>query len=224
MGKRDVLAAFDILKDELKALIPELNRQASKLFESQSYKESRELTYVAENLIEYQKKVSELEEEWLNVSTNLKEEYFQSTEKLASHDHTSEQAEENVVDHQTPEVEASDEDMVNKIFPRMEKSKKNETDKEEFLIPLLQILVEHGGHLTTRQVYPLIEKSMKNTLTEEDLKPLSDGNPRIRYKNTLTWGRKFFAERGFLEYTVGTEFWSITAAGRNYLREYLTSN
>jgi len=68
MEKYEVIPAFDMLLEELDAIIPELNQQSAQLMEEKKYPEARKIISKAESVIAFQSKVKALREEWLSMA------------------------------------------------------------------------------------------------------------------------------------------------------------
>jgi hypothetical protein len=67
MQNNEVIPAFDMLLEELDAIIPELNNQGARLMEEKKYTQARDIIAKAESVIAFQEKVRALREEWLNL-------------------------------------------------------------------------------------------------------------------------------------------------------------
>jgi hypothetical protein len=68
MNSKEVIPAFDILLEELDSIIPELNQQGAKLMENKKYNEARKIISKAELVIDFQRKLKDLREEWLRMA------------------------------------------------------------------------------------------------------------------------------------------------------------
>jgi len=67
MQNHEVIPAFDMLMEELDAIIPELNQQGARLMEEKRYAQARDIITKAESVIAFQEKVRALREEWLKL-------------------------------------------------------------------------------------------------------------------------------------------------------------
>lgn len=90
----------------------------------------------------------------------------------------------------------------------------------DYEIPLLTTLIMLGGSAKTSDVYPLLEKVMKDTLK---VHPEEYGHYKIQadiiWKNKTQWAREYLKRKGQLDGSV-RGVWSITDAGRERLRLY----
>jgi len=68
MNTKEVVPAFDMLLEELDAIIPELNKQGAQLMQEKKYDQARQIIAKAEAVIAFQAKVSALREEWLKMA------------------------------------------------------------------------------------------------------------------------------------------------------------
>lgn len=68
MNTKEVVPAFDMLLDELDAIIPELNNQGAQLMQEKKYDQARAIIAKAEAVIAFEAKVSVLREEWLKMA------------------------------------------------------------------------------------------------------------------------------------------------------------
>jgi restriction system protein len=67
MQNHEVIPAFDMLLEELDAIIPELNQKGAHLMEEKKYSKARDIITKAESVITFQEKVRALRDEWLNL-------------------------------------------------------------------------------------------------------------------------------------------------------------
>ena len=68
MNDRDVMPAFDILMEELDAIVTHLNQQGAQLMQAKEYAQAREVIVKAEAVLAFQAKVKALQEEWVRLS------------------------------------------------------------------------------------------------------------------------------------------------------------
>jgi len=67
MKNNEVIPAFNMLLEELDAIIPALNKQGARLMEEKKYSQARDVISKAESVIVFQEKVKALRDEWLNL-------------------------------------------------------------------------------------------------------------------------------------------------------------
>lgn len=98
--------------------------------------------------------------------------------------------------------------------PRKDRSKADgRTPEWEFRIPILEALVELGGHAHCQKVKDWISRQMGSRLTEMDKVTLSDGKT-IRWENSVHWERQALVDEGLLYPSRKVGIWEITPAGR----------
>jgi len=68
MNTKEVIPAFDMLLEELDAIVPELNKQGAQLMKEMKYDQARQIIAKAEAVVTFQGKVSALREEWLRMA------------------------------------------------------------------------------------------------------------------------------------------------------------
>ena len=87
------------------------------------------------------------------------------------------------------------------------------TPEWEFRIPILEALIDLGGHAHCQRVKNWIGLEMVNLLTEADRETLSDGKT-IRWENSVHWERQALVDEGLLYPSRRMGIWEITPAGR----------
>ncbi|HQA29301.1 MAG TPA: winged helix-turn-helix domain-containing protein [Brevefilum fermentans] len=70
MNDRDVMPAFDMLMEELDAIVTHLNQQGAQLMQAKEYAQAREVIVKAEAVLAFQAKVKALQEEWVRLSVS----------------------------------------------------------------------------------------------------------------------------------------------------------
>ena len=92
------------------------------------------------------------------------------------------------------------------------------TPEPEYVIPILQALVQAGGRGRTADIVDRVGEIMKNRLNEYDHGTLGAGE--IRWRNTAEWCRNSMKERTphLLNPEAPHGWWEITDAGRDHLK------
>jgi len=186
---RDVIPAFEMLLEELDRIIPELNDQGKQLLDQKKYDEAHDIINKAQSVVEFQKKVVSLRDEWVSMDVP-------SSRKAPT-----------VFD-----------DNIFTVVQLKKIADGKRTSEEEFKIPILKALVDLGGSATKGNVIDVLEISMVNQLNEFDWQTLSSSNNEIRWKNTAAWARNEMVDEGLLSDKSAYGLWEITPAGRNYLQ------
>lgn len=89
------------------------------------------------------------------------------------------------------------------------------TPEEEFILPILEALVELGGEAHASDVLKLVHAKMKNILNTYDYEDLSSNNQK-RWENTAQWVKYKMVEEGLLDRNVPRGVWRITEKGRKF--------
>ena len=92
------------------------------------------------------------------------------------------------------------------------------TPEWEFRIPILEALIDLGGHAHCQRVKNWIGLEMVNLLTEADRETLSDGKT-IRWENSVHWERQALVDEGLLYPSRRMGIWEITPAGREVVEK-----
>lgn len=87
----------------------------------------------------------------------------------------------------------------------------------EYVLPLLETLVELGGSAPMSKVVDRLEGKLDGKLTKTDRRVLSSG--RVRWKNRAQFVRLGLIREGYMAKEAPRGIWEITPAGRNRLME-----
>ncbi|MFZ8826040.1 MAG: winged helix-turn-helix domain-containing protein, partial [Candidatus Caldipriscus sp.] len=93
------------------------------------------------------------------------------------------------------------------------------TPKEQFIIPILEAIIELGGRAKVKDVLERVHDKMKGILNEHDYKPLPSKPKEKRWENTAQWARLDMVEKGLLAKDSPRGIWEITDKGRKYYYE-----
>lgn len=103
---------------------------------------------------------------------------------------------------------------------RSSREEKWRTPEEDYIIPLLESLVELGGRARTKDVLDRVYQKMKDQLTEADKEKLPKGQD-IRWRNTVQWCRFALVKEGLITPNTPRRTIEITEKGREYLKKWL---
>lgn len=107
-----------------------------------------------------------------------------------------------------------------KLFEKREKLKKGlKTKQEEYIIPILEVLIELGGSGKISEVLDRVYEKMKDKLNKYDLDPLPSDPKAIRWKNTAQWAKVEMVKKGLLSSKAPKGVWEITQRGRDYFEK-----
>lgn len=192
MINKEVIPAFEMLLDELDAIILESNKQGSQLMDEKKYPEAHGVISKAEAVVAFQVKVKALRDEWVEMDVPL----TKSRPPLLK------KRKKNISRVTTTKLETG-----------------LRTNEVAFRIPILQALVTVGGSARRPRVFDELEKIMADQLNKYDWQPLPSNTKSTRWKNTAAWARQDLIDEGFLSNTSARGIWEITPAGRAALEE-----
>ena len=87
--------------------------------------------------------------------------------------------------------------------------------EEEYMLPLLEVLQQHGGRAPAREVIEEVGQRVADRLTTLDKEIVHSGG--VRWRNRVQFARLRLVDRGFLKKDSPKGVWEITKEGENYL-------
>jgi len=191
---KEIIPAFDLLLEELAAIIPELNKQGKQLLDENKYSEAKEIIDKAQGVMAFQGKVKTLREEWLEMEVPQTKISVRNRKKKGSRRTTT----------------------------KLPKGLR--TNDNEFRIPILQALVKLGGSAKRQYVFDELEMIMSDQLNDYDWQPLPSNKRSVRWKNSAAWARQDLVDMGYLSSNSPNGIWEITEAGKTALEENVNKN
>ncbi len=104
-----------------------------------------------------------------------------------------------------------------RLMGRIQRGEK--TPEAEYVVPILQALVQAGGRGRTAEIVDGVGQIMKGRLNEYDYKQLGAGE--TRWRNTTMWCRNTMANKmnpPLINPSAPHGWWEITDAGRECLK------
>lgn len=202
---KGVEVAFEILKEEIDIAINDLSERIAKLSKQQEFDKAKALIDVGRKVKEYKEKVMALEREWKEIFE--REEIRNGTIETGI-----QKTDDEVIN---PELVQR---VIKKARERLKKGMR--TPKEEYVIPILESLIELGGKGEIGQVLKRVYEKMKVKLTWYDMQKLPSSGT-IRWENTAQWVRFDLVRQGFLSDNSPRGIWEITEKGREYYNRLL---
>lgn len=193
MINTEVIPAFDMLLDELEAIIPELNKKGAQLMQELNYAQAKDVIAKAEAVMAFKEKVKALRDEWLSLD---------------------------VPSMKPPKVRQSR--AMNKKHSRNKTSQLKSglrTKNEDFHLPILRVLIRTGGHASLASLLTELEKDLASQLNEYDWETLPSSNKTVRWKNNVGWAKKKLIDSGYLSGDSPKGTWEITEAGRMFVEK-----
>jgi hypothetical protein len=199
---KGVEVAFEILEEEIDIAINELSERIAQLSKQQEFDKAEALIDVGRKVKEYKEKIMALKREW--------KEIFEQEEIRNETSETSIQKDDDRL-FNSESVELG----IKKAKERLKKGLR--TPEEEYIIPILESLIELGGKGKIGQVLKRVYEKMKVKLTWYDMQKLPSSG-EIRWENTAQWVRFYLVRQGFLSKDSPRGVWEITDKGREYYR------
>lgn len=164
--------AFEMLEEEIDKIISNISKTIAELSQRQDFERARNLIDMAQRIKDYKNRLTVFKEEWRKIT-----------------------GDENVIIIET-EIDApksSSEAKDQALRKLKQKNKKDmRTPEREFIIPILEALIELGGKGKVSEVLKLVFERMKNKLKTYDLEKIPAGE--IRWRNTARWARKMMIQ------------------------------
>lgn len=92
--------------------------------------------------------------------------------------------------------------------------------ENEYIIPILESVVELGGRAKTRDVLKKVREKVAHKLTEYDFEGLPSNPNEQRWMNRSRWCRQNLVNEGLLSSVSERGIWEITDKGLEYLRKH----
>lgn len=195
---REVLPAFEMLLEELEAIIPILNEQASRLVKENKYDNVRKIMERAEFTNAFQQKVINLRDEWIERDFPSTRDQSGESNKDQSHLFT----QEPLLPIPSTRVSGT------RLRPGLR------TSNEELRLPILQALVDLGGAADFGELLKRLEVTLKPILNKYDWSPLPTDADSVRWKNNVAWAKAPLRKAGLLRSDSQLGTWEITEKGR----------
>jgi restriction system protein len=93
------------------------------------------------------------------------------------------------------------------------------TPEEQFVIPILESIIELGGKAEMKDILKLVHDKMKSILNRYDYEALPSNPKQKRWENTAQWARNTMVDEGFLVKDSPRGIWEITEKGKKFYEE-----
>ncbi|ANE41193.1 hypothetical protein JM64_03735 [Fervidobacterium ngatamarikiense] len=197
--REGVNIAFEMLEEEIGKIVNNLAKSIAEVSKKQDFERTKKLIDIAQRIKEYKNRLIAFKEEWRKIIGN--EKAIITRIEISSQNGSSEARE------QAPRELKQN----NKTGMR--------TPEREFIIPILESLIELDGKGKVSEVLKLVFERMKNKLKTYDLEKIPAGE--IRWRNTARWARKMMIKEGLLEPNSPNGIWEITDKGREYYLQHV---
>ena len=193
MINTEVIPAFDMLLDQLEAIIPELNKKGAQLMQELNYAQAKEVIAKAEAVMAFEEKVKALRDEWLRLDVPSMKSPLVRKPRTRNNKHSR---------NKTSQLKGG-----------------LRTKNEDFHLPILRVLIRTGGRASLATLLTELKKDLAGQLNEYDWETLPSSGKTIRWKNNVGWAKKILIEAGYLSGDSRKGIWEITEAGRKFVEK-----
>lgn len=183
----NVMAAFEILVEEIEAEIELTNQLGARAFENGDLDRAQSILDRARQLSEHRERVVALRREWTTL----------------------------VPDADGGDDDDDDVTQQRQNFGRLPRGMR--TPEEDFYLPILRALKQLGGSAKTSDVLDTVGELMADTLREVDYEPLLSDPKLPRWRNTAAWARNHLVREGYLRDDSPKGTWELSDKGRQYV-------
>jgi hypothetical protein len=216
-NEQNVLAAFDVLIEELESALRSIHTGGADALEAGNYEQAQRAIEIARRAMLLREKIAAHKEAWKEVKGTSSEQ--SDPEQHISH--------ETAVQRQTrtpparikpqPDVHQELTPPVGRLIAgRIRKGLR--TPEPAFFCPILQALSDLGGSAKRSEVFHFLEHSMRDVLKPIDYQILSSEAEQLRWQNSAQWARNLMVKEGLLQEDSPVGIWEITEKGRLFLQ------
>ena len=196
MDKDEVYIAFELLLEEIEKAVNMISNEAEKYLKAKDFAKAKTLTEYAERLQDLREKVKALQREYQTILRIF-------SEKIPTQ----------------VQIEQVKPTQVRKKKVKGKLKKGLRTPEEQFIIPILEAIIELGGRAKVKDVLERVYDKMKKILNSYDEEPLRSRRNVKRWVNTARWARQKMVDEGLLAKNSPRGIWEITEKGRKYYYE-----
>jgi len=215
-NSQNVLAAFDVLIEEMEDALRTIHKAGASALETRNYDRAQTAIEHARNVMKVREKVTNLKGEWKDIERAFSEhtDSEQQTPRAAP-------VQQQISMHTTP---SKPRPVVRQELPhptgrliagRIRKGLR--TPEPAFVRPILQALSDLGGSAKRSDVFDMLEQSMRDVLKPIDYQILSSEAEQVRWQNSAQWARNLMVKEGLLQSDSPVGIWEITEKGRAWL-------
>jgi restriction system protein len=215
-SSQNVLAAFDVLIEEIEDALRNMNKIGANALEVRDYDMAQKTIENARRILILREKVASLKGEWKDVEGAFsgQSDFENKTSHAASLQrqssiHAIPSKPRPAVRHELPHP------VGRLITGRISKGLR--TPEPAFFRPILQALSDLGGSAKRSDVFSLLERSMRDVLKPIDYQTLSSESEQLRWQNSAQWARNLMVKEGLLQPDSPIGIWEITEQGRAWL-------
>lgn len=185
----NLVAAFEMLLEEIEAEIEFTNKVGAQAFEARDYDRARESLERAAQITAFRDKADTLRREWAALMGKETEE----------------------------KDEGEAEQVGRRDLGRLRRGLR--TREEAYRRPILESLVEMGGAGAMADVLERVRKKVEGILKDVDYEPLASDPDLPRWRNAAQWSRAALVKEGLIKGDSRRGIWEISDAGRRFVTE-----
>jgi restriction system protein len=220
----DVLAAFDMLLDELASEIAHVNHGGARAFQAADYDGARQTLERAKQMTALRAQMADWRAEWESLLTDPTTQPVHTVMEITSARRLAIPAVPLIPSEPNDRLEAKKQEPIHKpnaigagrrnlgrVAPGVR------TSKYAYCRPILQSLIELGGRAEVRDVLARVERAMHHVLVEADYEPLASNPNMLHWDNNAQWARDYMVRDGRLKKGSPHGIWEISEAGQAYV-------
>ncbi len=213
---QNVLAAFEVLLEEMEEALRRVNTAGASALETRQYERAQAAIEQARQMMAVRENVSSLKSKWRDIDAgfNLDREAQRKTGLVAPvQPHRSVDA---APSKSRPGVHQALPPAAGRLIARRIR-KGLRTPEAAFFRPILQALSDLGGAAKRCDVFDVLEPSMRDVLKPIDYQILSSDAEQVRWQNSAQWARNLMVKEGLLQADSLVGIWEMTDKGRAFL-------
>jgi restriction system protein len=213
---QSVLAAFDILIEEIEEALRRMHAAGASALETRYYDRAQAVIEHARQMMEVREKVSSLKSKWKDIEAafNTDPDALRKTRLTATVQ--SQRSMDTAPAKRRPSVNQALPPTTGRLIAgRIRKGLR--TPEAAFFRPILQALSDLGGAAKRSDVFKVLEPSMRDVLQPIDYQTLSSETEQVRWQNSAQWARNLMVKEGLLQPDSPVGIWEMTEKGRAFL-------
>ncbi len=216
---QNVLAAFDVLIEEIEDALRSMNNSGANALEMCDYDMAQRAIERARHVKLLCEKITALKREWNELEGTLSVQAGpeKHSPRAAVVQNLQQSSKSPVSAQSHSRVQQDTLQPVGRLIAgRIRKGLR--TPESAFYCPILQALSDLGGSAIRREVFLILEQSMRAVLKPIDYQILSSEAQQTRWQNSAQWARNLMVKEGLLRSSSPPGLWEISEKGREFLR------
>lgn len=215
-SSQNVLAAFDVLLEEIEEALRRINTAGASAFETRHYDMAQAAIEHARKMTEMREKVSSLKSKWKDIEVAFYADPDAQRKTRLMAPVQSQRSMDTAPAKRHPGVHQALPPTTGRLIAgRIRKGLR--TPEAAFFRPILQALSDLGGAAKRSDVFKVLEPSMRDVLQPIDYQTLSSETEQVRWQNSAQWERNLMVKEGLLQPDSPVGIWEMTEKGRAFL-------